>query len=63
LNGCTASSTDVTVAVSSKSRVIRSEIVDGYESRYYGQKTKLPVFEIEVAEAGRLTTEITWNTI
>ncbi|MCL5043064.1 MAG: heparinase II/III family protein [Gammaproteobacteria bacterium] len=38
--------------------IIRRELVEGWESRYYSQKTPLPVLEIEVAEAGTLTTEL-----
>lgn len=36
----------------------RRELVEGWESRYYSRKTALPVLEIEVEEAGRLTTEL-----
>lgn len=36
----------------------RCELVEGWESRYYSRKTPLPVLEIEVEEAGRLTTEL-----
>lgn len=63
LSGASAKNGNVTIAVSSTTRITRCEIVDGYESRYYGSKTKLPVFEIEVADSGCLTTEITWDTI
>lgn len=63
LSGPTAKNENVTIAVTSTTEIVRCEIVDGYESRYYGRKTTLPVLEIEVAEAGCLTTEITWNTI
>jgi hypothetical protein len=34
----------------------RMEIVNGYESRYYYQQTNIPVLEIEVKEAGTITT-------
>ena len=38
--------------------IVRIEIVEGWESRYYSQKTPIPVLEVEVAEAGTLTTEL-----
>lgn len=63
LNGLTAKNENLTIAVTSTTEIVRCEIVDGFESRYYGRKTKLPVFELEVAEPGCLTTEITWDTI
>ncbi len=36
----------------------RIEIVEGWESRYYLNKTSLPVLEVEVGCAGTITTEI-----
>lgn len=63
LNGLTAKNENLTIAVTSTTEIVRCEIVDGYESLYYGRKTKLPVFEIEVADAGSMTTEITWDNI
>lgn len=36
----------------------RRELVEGWESRYYSHKTSLPVLEVEVDKAGRLTTEL-----
>ena len=39
----------------------RLQLVEGWESRYYGQKTTLPVLEVEVDQATRLVTDITWN--
>lgn len=38
--------------------ITRYELVEGWESRYYSQKTPIPVLEVEVAEAGTLTTEL-----
>lgn len=35
----------------------RCELVEGWESRYYMQKTALPVLEVEVRESGILVTE------
>ena len=47
--------------VSSTVAPVRSALVQGWESRYYMQKTQLPVFEIEVREPCRLTTEYRWK--
>lgn len=41
--------------------IVRSELVDGLESRHYLEKTPLPVLEIEVAASGTLTTEYCWR--
>lgn len=38
--------------------IVRVEIVEGWESRYYSRKTPLPVLEVEVEKAGTLTTEL-----
>lgn len=62
LKGLAAKNEDLTITVTSTIEIVRCEIVDGYESHYYGRKTKLPVLEIEVADAGCLSTELTWNT-
>lgn len=63
LQGQTLVCDGVSIEVVSSMPVIRCELVTGWESRYYGQKSELPVLEIEVAEAGRLTTNITWNSL
>ncbi|MEA9997372.1 heparinase II/III-family protein [Pseudomonas sp. 10B1] len=41
-------------------RVVRFEVVQGWESRYYLQKDQIPVLEVEVLAAGTLTTEYYW---
>ncbi len=48
----------VRLRVQSTQPVKRCELVEGWESRYYSRKTPLPVLEIEVGQAGRLTTEL-----
>lgn len=40
--------------------VRRREIVEGWESRYYLQKSALPVLEVEIGVSGTLTTELRW---
>lgn len=42
-------------------RIVRCEVVEGWESRHYLEKTAVPVLELEVHEAGRLVTEISWT--
>lgn len=46
------------IRVETSMPVKRCELVDGWESRYYSSKSRLPVLEIEVEQAGRLTTEL-----
>ena len=36
-------------------------LVEGWEARCYGRKTRLPVLEIEMRHAGRVTTRVEWN--
>lgn len=40
--------------------ILRCEIVEGWESRYYLEKTPIPVLEIEVQHPGTVTTEYRW---
>jgi hypothetical protein len=40
--------------------ITRCEIVQGWESRHYLEKTPVPVLEIEFQQAGTLTTEYRW---
>lgn len=49
---------DVRLRVVANQPIKRCELVEGWESRYYSRKTPLPVLEIEVEQAGRLTTEL-----
>lgn len=40
--------------------IARCELVEGWESRHYLEKTPLPVLEIEVQQPGTLTTDYRW---
>lgn len=40
--------------------VIRFELTRGWESRYYLQKTSIPVVEVEIRQPGTLITEYRW---
>jgi hypothetical protein len=48
------------ISVSSSVPIARIALTSGWESRYYLQKTAVPVFEIEVHEPGVLITEYRW---
>ncbi len=43
--------------ITASAPIIRFEIVEGWESRYYSQKTSAPVLEIELSQAGKIVTE------
>lgn len=49
------------LTVEASAPVCRFEIVDGWESRYYLQKASIPVLEIEIHQAGELTTTYLFN--
>lgn len=46
------------LSVTSTAPIVRHELVEGWESRYYNQKTPLPVLEVELQASGTLTTEL-----
>jgi hypothetical protein len=48
------------IAVQATIPIVRCEIVQGWESRHYLEKTPVPVLEIEVRQPGTLTTEYRW---
>jgi hypothetical protein len=41
--------------------IIRAEILDGFESRHYLQKEKIPVLEVEFNQPGIVSTEVRWS--
>ncbi len=47
--------------VASNVPISRAELVEGWESRHYLEKTPLTVLEVEVSEPATLTTQIRWN--
>jgi len=49
------------LTVSASVPIARSEIVSGWESRYYGRRTAIPVLEVEIAKPGVLTSEYRWD--
>ncbi len=48
------------LAVESTSPVVRMELVEGWESRHYLEKTRIPVLEVEVTEPTVLISEYRW---
>ena len=61
INGLTINNGKHHLSIHSTAPIIRFEIVQGWESRYYLQKTALPVLEIELHQAAELTTEYHFN--
>ena len=51
----------VTLKVSASVPITRCELVQGWESRHYLEKTPVPVLEVEIQQAGTLTTELHWT--
>jgi len=49
------------VSVQCNMPILRCELTEGWESRHYMEKTKVPVLEVEVDQSGCLTTEICWS--
>lgn len=47
--------------VSADVPIMRCELVEGWESRHYLEKTPLPVLEVEIQQAGTLTTQLNWT--
>ena len=48
------------LAVSATVPLVRCELVEGWESRYYLQKTPIPVLEVELGAPGRIVSEYRW---
>jgi hypothetical protein len=53
---------NVTLHITATAPFKRFEIVDGWESRYYNQKTRIPVLEVEFRESAKITSKIFWKT-
>lgn len=49
------------LAVRASVPIARQEVVVGWESRYYGQRTAIPVLEVELAAPGIVTSEYRWT--
>ncbi len=51
-----------TLTVNADMPIKRCELVEGWESRHYMEKTAIPVLEVEADRAGSFTTSIGWPT-
>jgi hypothetical protein len=60
LHGCCLTNGIHQLEVRSSSAVARCEVVDGWESRHYLEKTTAPILEVEVHQPCTLTTEYRW---
>jgi hypothetical protein len=49
------------ISIESSAPISRCELVEGWESRHYLEKTSLPVLEVEVRQAGTFNTRCHWN--
>lgn len=49
------------ILVSTDVTIVRCELHDGWESRYYMEKTTVPVLEVEIYQHGTFTTEVRWE--
>lgn len=58
LQNCTCSSGKATLRVSTTAKHMHLALTTGYESRYYLEKSALPVLSIAIREPGKVTTEI-----
>jgi hypothetical protein len=59
--GCSFTNGDHRISVSASVAIERLEIVEGWESRYYLEKVKSPILELEVTQPGSFTTEYRWG--
>jgi hypothetical protein len=59
LEGSMLVSDKATIVIDAEdTKIEKMEVVDGWESRYYNSKSKVPVLEVLVTQAGRLLTTI-----
>lgn len=49
------------MTIASDVTIVRCELVQGWESLHYLEKTPVPVLELEIAQPGTLTTEYRWK--
>ena len=49
-----------TLTVQGSMPILRCELTEGWESRHYLERTPTPVLEIEIQQAGTLTTDYRW---
>jgi hypothetical protein len=60
IEGTAVTNGEHALSIEASMPIVRLELVSGWESRYYMQKTDLPVLEVEVHQPGVLTSEYRW---
>lgn len=60
-NGQSVVSKDYVLAINASVPILRMELVDGFESRFYLEKKTLPVLEVEIREPGTVSTEFQYK--
>ena len=60
VNGHEATNGTHRIMITSSVRISRVALVGGWESRYYGAKTEVPVLEAEIESPGTLLTQYQW---
>jgi hypothetical protein len=61
LDGHAATDGTDTIAISADAPIVRAELVEGWESRHYLEKTPVPVLEIELRQPATIVTEYRWT--
>ena len=61
LDGVVVSDGHHVVSVSASMPIARIVLVQGWESRYYLQKSAAPVLEVEMNQPGAVSTEYRWT--
>jgi hypothetical protein len=59
-NGVNVSNGLNTLTVTADVPILRADIVVGWKSLFYMQKQSVPVLEVEVGSAGKISTEFSW---
>lgn len=62
LQGSTVTGHGYRLTVQANAPIARIALVSGWESRYYLQRSLLPVLEVELHEPATLTTQLQWHT-
>lgn len=60
VNGDMVTNGEHVLRIKSSMPIVRMSLVEGWESRYYAQKTKVPVLEVEFCQPGTVYSEYSW---
>lgn len=61
LRGCSLTNGNQTLCIVSQNKITRFELVEAWESLYYGKKEKVPVLEVEINKPGIIKTTFLWK--